>query len=292
MSYYPWGEERGQGTADGRTKFAGYYRDMPGQDYAMARYYSASSGSFWSPDPGGMKNANAANPLTWNRYGYVMGDPVNRTDRRGLCSDQDDPPCFSAEADADAPLPGDGGDTNNGQLAQESDDAQSGSAGAAGGGSLHVTNVAKSGANYNLVASTFQRIQSNIDPDCLAFLQSGGGNLSGYVNDLIDNQLLAVANFTSTIAAFTGTGGTDIPAGTAAIVVNNNGAFFDSDFAVDHGRYKGGTKQADVFILLHELGHALSASGFQADYNNPKAGQANDKLIDQNCGATVKAAGK
>ncbi len=61
----------------------------------MARYYSAATGSFWSPDPGGIKNANAANPLTWNRYGYVMGDPVNRTDRRGLCSDQDDPPCYS-----------------------------------------------------------------------------------------------------------------------------------------------------------------------------------------------------
>jgi RHS repeat-associated protein len=127
MSYYPWGEERGQGTTDNRTKFAGYYRDMPGQDYAMARYYSASSGSFWSPDPGGMKNANSGNPLTWNRFSYVMGDPINRTDHRGLCSDQDDPPCFSAEGDA--PLPGDGGDTNNGQLSEESNDAQSGNSG-------------------------------------------------------------------------------------------------------------------------------------------------------------------
>ncbi len=47
LSYFPWGEERGTGTADGRTKFAGYYRDQPGQDYAMARYYSATTGSFW-----------------------------------------------------------------------------------------------------------------------------------------------------------------------------------------------------------------------------------------------------
>ena len=96
----------------------------------MARYYSASTGSFWSPDPGSMKNANSANPLTWNRYGYVMGDPINRTDHQGLCSDQDDPPCFSAEGDA--PLPGDGGDTNNGQLSEESNDAQSGSNGGVG----------------------------------------------------------------------------------------------------------------------------------------------------------------
>ena len=57
MSYYPWGEERGTGTADNRTKFAGYFRDMPGQDYATARYYSAGSGSFWSPDPGSISTA-------------------------------------------------------------------------------------------------------------------------------------------------------------------------------------------------------------------------------------------
>jgi hypothetical protein len=46
LSYFPWGEERGQGTANNRTKFAGYYRDGIGQDYANARYYSATSGSF------------------------------------------------------------------------------------------------------------------------------------------------------------------------------------------------------------------------------------------------------
>ena len=84
MSYYPWGEERGTGTADNRTKFAGYYRDMPGQDYAMARFYSASSGSFWSPDPGGIKTANPKNPGSWNRYGYVSGDdPLNFLDPEG-----------------------------------------------------------------------------------------------------------------------------------------------------------------------------------------------------------------
>ncbi len=94
MSYFPWGEERGQGTTDNRTKFAGYYRDMPGQDYANARYYSASSGSFWSPDPGGttayspsagwLSTVDYSNPGSWNRYSYVNGDPVNRIDPTGM----------------------------------------------------------------------------------------------------------------------------------------------------------------------------------------------------------------
>jgi RHS repeat-associated protein len=84
FSYYPWGEERGAGTADGRTKFAGYYRDMPGQDYAMARYYSGTAGSFWSPDPGGVKTADSRRPSSWNRYGYTEGDPINFVDSQGL----------------------------------------------------------------------------------------------------------------------------------------------------------------------------------------------------------------
>jgi RHS repeat-associated protein len=99
MSYFPWGEERGTGTADGRTKFAGYYRDAPGQDYANARYYSASSGSFWSPDPGGMKTATPGDPTEWNRYAYAGGDPINFIDPGGRerCDPDDDTACFETD---------------------------------------------------------------------------------------------------------------------------------------------------------------------------------------------------
>lgn len=84
MSYFPWGEERGAGTANGRTKFAGYYRDQVGQDYAMARYYNANTGAFFSQDPGSISTAVATRPSSWNRYGYVEGDPVNFVDPKGL----------------------------------------------------------------------------------------------------------------------------------------------------------------------------------------------------------------
>ncbi len=113
MSYYPWGEERGQGTADNRTKFAGYYRDMPGQDYAMARYYNATSGSFWSPDPGGatayapnpgwLGTVDRNNPVSWNRYLYGLGDPINKLDPTGAiaCDPDDDDGCDPADYDDD-----------------------------------------------------------------------------------------------------------------------------------------------------------------------------------------------
>ena len=127
----------------------------------------------------------------------------------------------------------------------------------------------------------------SIDPDCLSFLQSGGQNLQDYVSALLANSLLAVGSFTPNLAAFTGTGGTNLAPGTAAIVVNTNGAFFNSGFVVDLGTIQGGTTEADVFILLHELGHALGANGFQPDLNNTAAGNSNDKLINKNCQNTL-----
>jgi RHS repeat-associated protein len=64
---------------------------MPGQDYATARYYSAGSGSFWSPDPGSISTASSVNPTSWNRYAYGNGDPINGRDPSGrfviVCDD-------------------------------------------------------------------------------------------------------------------------------------------------------------------------------------------------------------
>ena len=147
----------------------------------------------------------------------------------------------------------------------------------------------KSGKDYNQVAKTLQGVLGSIDPDCLAFLQSGGENLQDYVSALLANSLLAVGSFAANLAAFTGTGGTNLAPGAAAIVVNTGGAFFNSGWVVDQGAIQGGTAEAGVFILLHELGHALSASGFQPDLNNTKAGRSNDQLINQHCQKTLSA---
>lgn len=81
MSYYPYGEER-TSTADGREKFGTYTRDNPTQDYADQRYYAVGTGRFNTPDP--YKGVSPGMPATWNKYAYVVGDPVNFRDRRGL----------------------------------------------------------------------------------------------------------------------------------------------------------------------------------------------------------------
>jgi RHS repeat-associated protein len=76
-------------TSNDRVKFATYTRDSyTGLDYAQQRYYASSYGRFNTPDPFG-SSAQLNMPLTWNRYSYVGGDPANRKDPTGLCSEDD-----------------------------------------------------------------------------------------------------------------------------------------------------------------------------------------------------------
>jgi RHS repeat-associated protein len=66
-----------------------------GLDYANQRYYASTYGRFNTPDPYA-GSAHPRNPLSWNRYSYVRGDPVNHSDRRGLDCDSmlsADPSC-------------------------------------------------------------------------------------------------------------------------------------------------------------------------------------------------------
>jgi RHS repeat-associated protein len=49
----------------------------------LNRYYSNAYGRFMTVD---LKGGYLTNPQSLNRYAYVIGDPVNRNDPRGLCS--------------------------------------------------------------------------------------------------------------------------------------------------------------------------------------------------------------
>jgi RHS repeat-associated protein len=102
FAYYPYGEER-TNRPDARDKFATYFRDGVGQDYAEQRYYGAATGRFWSADPAGMAAAKSGNPGIWNQYAYTYGDPVNGTDRHGAV------PCFLSVDGCPPLIEGDGG---------------------------------------------------------------------------------------------------------------------------------------------------------------------------------------
>ena len=109
-------------------KFAGYYRDQPGQDYANARYYSATTGGFWSPDPGGMKTADPTSPNNWNRYAYVSGDPINFRDPFGMVQCKSDV-CDEDLCDYDWYMVGCPGDSGSGEWRGQRSRRRSGSGG-------------------------------------------------------------------------------------------------------------------------------------------------------------------
>jgi RHS repeat-associated protein len=81
-SYYPYGQPKSGQTGAGE-RFATYYKDASGLEYAQNRYYSSTWGRFTTPDPY-KASAGPRRPRSWNRYSYVLGDPVNGNDPSGL----------------------------------------------------------------------------------------------------------------------------------------------------------------------------------------------------------------
>jgi RHS repeat-associated protein len=86
--YFPFGEEATDPGQDaGVLKFTGHERDdldsggtTADLDYMHRRYYSLHLGRFLSVDTaGGVPDV----PQTWNRYSYVLGNPVNYIDPTG-----------------------------------------------------------------------------------------------------------------------------------------------------------------------------------------------------------------
>src|SRR5690242_16999735 len=104
--YLPFGEEIPASTAGRRaewgaladnvdSKFTGQSRDQDsGLDYFKARYYAKELGRFTSPDPD-PSSMDFTTPQTFNRYAYVLGNPLGNVDPSGadICED-------GSEADA------------------------------------------------------------------------------------------------------------------------------------------------------------------------------------------------
>lgn len=89
-AYQPFGEEITAPNQDSeRMKFTGHERDYSGGvfsdpiDYMHARYYSPSAGRFLTADP--VRDSVILKiPQSWNRFSYVLNNPINLTDPTGL----------------------------------------------------------------------------------------------------------------------------------------------------------------------------------------------------------------
>jgi hypothetical protein len=171
---------------------------------------------------------------------------------------------------------------------------------------VNVTNFLRSGPNQDTITAVMQKIQTALPSNgsCNTWLQGAGINQgrSGLqqIQEVLSLSLFGhgTVNLGTTPyyknAAFSGSVNPDkkavpgIPAGVAAFTVNDVGAFFNATdnqghlFQVGTRGYVGNTLQAQAAIL-HEVAHQITVSGFEPDNGIPKAGKANDKLVDRNC---------
>jgi len=82
-AYGPFGEPYAQsGTAD--LSFTGMNQDTASNMYDFPAREYGTQGRWPSPDPLGIGSAALANPQSWNRYAYVLDNPMRNTDRTGL----------------------------------------------------------------------------------------------------------------------------------------------------------------------------------------------------------------
>jgi RHS repeat-associated protein len=82
-AYAPFGETYAQsGTAD--LSFTGQNADTVSTDYDFLYREYSIQGRWTSPDPAGLAAASPSNPQSWNRYAYVLNNPLNLTDPLGL----------------------------------------------------------------------------------------------------------------------------------------------------------------------------------------------------------------
>jgi RHS repeat-associated protein len=267
-AYYPYGEER-TSTVDGREKFGTYFRDAIGQDYADQRYYGSGTGSFFTPDPGGIKTANPGDPTSWNRYAYVQGDPINSGDPAGLGGDSGPgtsgsapPGGCSVDEYGSINCPGDNGGG-----------APSGGGPSGGGGSSSRQGNYLNGPATPKQEKQFQKAFKYAEkelkkPDCAGLFGGSGAATM----DATTYTLAALFNSDGTLnsdalAADQWVNGQP----TKNVTINMIGSFFSpSSSSLGQSLLGAGLSvtQVEAFVLLHELGHETGVLG----NDNPGSG--------------------
>jgi hypothetical protein len=251
-----------------------------------------------TPDPY-TNSGRMEDPQSWNRYAYTRGDPVNRADPRGT-DDCEADICVDVWSWGD---PFDGfwdsmsgpsygyacafGFINGCNFAQSGGSGNTQSTGGSSG-NITTSNVSSEGPNEQAIDAAAQSLVAFIDPNRLSWLQSGGGNLGQYVSALLGYGLIGHGTITTTqpnsvVNAVEGP--SDAPG--FAIVINDNGAFFNKNVTTDIGQLQGNTIAARIFILIHEFAHSMEVPGFVPDGSSQALVNQNDQLIQKNCSKTI-----
>jgi RHS repeat-associated protein len=99
LDYLPYSELNSTDSGVTTHEFTGDERDAEtashsggedGLDHTWFRKYSSNLGRWMTPDPAGLAAVNPSNPQSWNRYSYVLNNPLALVDPHGLR-----PGCYS-----------------------------------------------------------------------------------------------------------------------------------------------------------------------------------------------------
>jgi len=85
LDYYPYGQLNNS-TDPGLVphEFTGFLLDPEiNQDHAELRQYGLSQNRWLTPDPAGLAAVDPTNPQSWNRYAYVLNNPLSLADPTG-----------------------------------------------------------------------------------------------------------------------------------------------------------------------------------------------------------------
>jgi len=228
---------------------------------------------------------NPADPGSFNKYAYVLGDPVNNNDPSGLetadmfCDVY--PNYWLCHSDFYNPM----------FLVKNGFGFLLGGAG--GGASTQREQQIKT------IQTSYARLRGLLgkDKDCTAFLSSR-------------MDLPTYKKFMDALGPMIGPG--PLPKGVNAqqgpigsgyeITINPNGAFFNGratigyadTHAADMNRLQAGDTSGQIFILLHEIAHELKAVGFVEEGNqygtDIKKEMSNNDLLWDKCSKTLNAA--
>jgi hypothetical protein len=156
-----------------------------------------------------------------------------------------------------------------------------------GSGFVTVSSVKTSGDQHKRVVDVLEYIKNNISSDCSKALPGVGGVLDTLLKG---PSSIAVADYDLSIDAFVGGTNSNLPSG-IAMAINSLGLFFYSSLTREEAGYMGGGVQAQLLILLHELGHLTLAFGAnEHDAGDQAKVNANNDFIERNCGGMINAA--
>lgn len=138
--------------------------DFPSREYGI-------QGRWPSPDPAGLAAVDPSNPQSWNRYAYVLNNPLSMVDPQGLCGD----------------VSGDGGYDDESSCPEEGFPWNGGGGGVADpSANASASGVGSGPSTGSIDASNSGALNAGAQPNLASMFNEGpGGNDYGGVNTLV-----------------------------------------------------------------------------------------------------------